>query len=83
MHTHSQVPKQAQQLQADYIITQLGLDSHPTLAAFKVRKRNGSTIGQQLLFFWKFSRFLKQTDKTNKCTNEHKAAITLALISEQ
>lgn len=44
----------------------------------RLEKWNGSTIGQQLLFFWNFSRFLKQTDKQ---MNEHKAAIALALIS--
>ena len=43
--------------------------AHFTLAAFKIRKKcNGSTMGQQLLF-WSFSRFLKQTDRqTNEWT---------------
>lgn len=29
----------------------------------RLEKWNGSTICQQLLFFWNFSRFLKQTDR--------------------
>lgn len=82
-YVHSKVPNQAQQLQGDPSQSAVPglLPSHWQHS--RLEKWNGSTIGQQLLF-WNFSRFFKTNKNKQKdkhTTNGHKAAITLALIS--